>query len=54
MVPRRLSNVWRSLSQVVTVQRQGGGPDYKVFIYKKFLHCRFRLGMKQGKWNTLL
>lgn len=54
MIPSRLSNIWGSLSQVVSVQRQRGGPNYKVFIYNKFLHCRFRLGMKLGKWNTPL
>lgn len=53
MVPRRLSNLWGSLSQVVSVPRQRRGPDYKVFIYNKFLQCRFRLEMERGKWNTL-
>lgn len=53
MVPTRLSNLWGSLSQVVSVLRQRGGPDNKVLIYNKFLQCRFRLGKGLGKWNTL-
>lgn len=48
MVPRMLSNLWGSLSQVVSVPRQRGR-DYKAFIGDKSLQCRFRQGMELGK-----
>lgn len=64
VVPRRLSNLWGSLSQVLSVPRQRGvictpwsvhitNVHSKVYICNKSLQCRYRMGMGLGTWNTL-